>query len=116
VAYGVVTRDFTRGASAFLVLFLLPEMISLAKANDDLPPLTHVIRNTIYNVQLSLPLITGVCGGVIASWTNTTYRLIGFAALAAGTLGWLIAHFLTVYQVRDLHPSEVHKQTDTRAV
>ena len=114
VAYSVVTRDFTRGLSAFLALFMVPEALSIAKSDDGLPPLTHVIRSTLRNVQLSMPLITGVSGGVIATWTNTTYRLIGFATFAAGALGWLIAHFLAAYESDNPRVSEAEKQTDTR--
>lgn len=113
VTYSIVVRDFTRGLSAFIVLFLIPEIISIASKQDGLPPLTHVIRSTFRNVEISMPLITGASGAVIASWTNTTLRLVGFAAMASAALGWLIAHFLNAYEAKSSRVSEAKGEADT---
>lgn len=114
VTYSIVVRDFTRGASAFVVLFLVPELISIAKSQDNLPPLTHVIRSTFRNVEISMPLITGASGAVIASWTNTTLRLVGFAGMASAALGWLIAHFLNAYAAKSPRVSTAQEEAGTR--
>lgn len=45
IVYGFWARDFSRGLTALVVLFLPQELYALSKDNDAFPPLTHVVRN-----------------------------------------------------------------------
>ena len=84
-----------------LVGFLLPEMISILKRRDSLPPLTHTIRHFLPN-WVAFPLIYFALGSVGAQWLDFVGPLrIG---LLMGLLGWLTDHFTVTYAGNDPFP------------
>lgn len=81
--------------------FLLPEMISIIKRRDSLPPLTHTIRHFLPN-WIAFPLIYFSLGSVGAKWLDFANPLrIG---LLMGLLGWLTDHFAVTYAGKDPFP------------
>lgn len=113
VGYGLYSADFTRGGAAFLLLFGVPETIGVWRGGDAYPPLTHVIRNQ-FPSWVAFPAILAVVGGVGARWANLDWRATFFVALILGAAGWLIEHFLAVYDADDPRPSAVRRATDRR--
>ena len=63
IVYGLWVRDFSRGVTAFVVLFLPQEMYAISKANDAFPPLTHVVRNR-FPGWFAFPLIFATVAAV----------------------------------------------------
>ncbi len=84
-----------------LVGFLLPEMVSIGKKDDSLPPLTHTIRHFLPN-WLAFPLIYFALGSVGAHWL----QFANPPAIGAlmGLLGWLTDHFTATYGKPDPFP------------
>ena len=81
--------------------FLVPELISIVKRNDSLPPLTHTIRHFLPN-WLAFPLIYFSLGSVGAHWLDFP-RPLAVGALM-GLLGWLTDHFTLTYAEPDPFP------------
>jgi hypothetical protein len=96
IAYGLWTRDFSRGVTAFVVLFLPQEMYAISKENDAFPPLTHVVRNR-FPGWFAFPLIFATVAAVSARWAALEWRAVGLTTLPVAALGWLIEHFLATY-------------------
>ncbi|HEX9374783.1 MAG TPA: hypothetical protein VGB19_00850 [Actinomycetota bacterium] len=86
---------------AALVGFLLPEIISLVKEKDSLPPLTHTIRHYLKDF-LAFPIIYFAVGAVGAHWLDFRrwWAVGGLFAL----LGWLTDHFSVTYAHPDPFP------------
>jgi hypothetical protein len=96
-----------------LVGFLLPEVVSLVKKDDSLPPLTHTIRHFLPN-WVAFPLIYFSLGSVGAFWLDLD-RHFAVGALM-GLLGWLTDHFTVTYAGSDPHPFRSEdKALDTNA-
>jgi hypothetical protein len=87
--------------AATLVGFLVPELISLVKKDDSLPPLTHTIRHFLPG-WLAFPLIYFSLGAVGANWLGFP-RPVRIGALM-GLLGWLTDHFSVTYAQPDPFP------------
>ncbi len=92
---------FWMWVAATVVGFLVPEVISLIKRDDRLPPLTHTIRHFLPD-WLAFPLIYFSLGAVGANW-------LGFAGpvrigALMGLLGWLTDHFTVTYAKPDPFP------------
>lgn len=85
-----------------VVGFLVPELISLQRKDDALPPLTHTIRHYLPN-WAAFPLINFALGSVGAHWLGLSSRQWGVGALMA-LLGWLTDHFIGTYARPDPHP------------
>jgi hypothetical protein len=84
-----------------IVGFLVPELVSLVKQQDSLPPLTHTIRHFLPN-WVAFPLIYFSLGSVGAHWLDFSEPVrIG---LLMGLLGWLTDHFTVTYATRDPFP------------
>jgi hypothetical protein len=81
--------------------FLVPELISIAKQDDSLPPLTHTIRHFLPN-WLAFPLIYFSLGSVGANWLGFDRPLA--VGLLMGLLGWLTDHFTVTYAHPDPFP------------
>lgn len=81
--------------------FLLPEMISLVRKRDSLPPLTHTIRHFLPG-WAAFPLIYFSLGSVGANWLDFE-RPLAIGALM-GLLGWLTDHFALTYAAPDPFP------------
>jgi len=81
--------------------FLTPEIVSVVKKDDSLPPLTHTIRHFLPN-WLAFPLIYGSLGSVGANWLDYP-RPLAIGALF-GLLGWLTDHFSVTYAGPDPFP------------
>lgn len=96
VAYGLWARDFSRGISAFAVLFFPQELYAISKERDAFPPLTHVIRNR-FRGWFAFPLIFATVAAVSARWAALEWRAVGLITLPVAALGWLIEHFLATY-------------------
>lgn len=93
--------EFIVWVVAALVGFLLPEMISLIRKEDSLPPLTHTIRHFVPN-WVAFPLIYFSLGAVGANWLDFPQPIrIG---LLMGLLGWLTDHFTVTYAGSDPFP------------
>ncbi len=89
-----------------VVGFLVPEMISISKKDDSLPPLTHTIRHFLPN-WVAFPLIYFALGAVGAHWLEFSRPFeIG---LLMGLLGWLTDHFTLTYAEPDPFPYS-HRQ------
>src|SRR5437773_3445599 len=68
---------------AFLLLFLLPEIISIRHPGDNLPPLTHAIRGYV-KTDFAFPAIYFVVGAVGGCWFGfPTLRFVGLGAMFA---------------------------------
>lgn len=90
-----------------LVGFLLPEMISILKRDDSLPPLTHAFRHFVPN-WLAFPVIYFALGSVGADWLDFA-RPLRIGALM-GLLGWLTDHFARTYAQPDPFPYSVRRR------
>jgi len=100
--------DFEEWLGVAVLGFLLPELISLLRRDDGLPPLTHFIRHFLPN-WFAFPLIYGALGSVSAHW-------LGFAqperiGAVMALLGWLTDHFSVTYASPDPGP---HMQPESR--
>ena len=93
--------DFWIWVVIALVGFLLPELVSLVKQRDSLPPLTHTIRHFLPN-WLAFPLIYFSLGSVGAYWLDFPEPLR--VGLLMALLGWLTDHFTVTYAGRDPFP------------
>jgi hypothetical protein len=87
---------------------LVPELISLVKQNDGLPPLTYTIRHFLPN-WVAFPLIYFALGSVGAHWLDFDEPLRVGALM--GLLGWLTDHFAVTYAASDPFP---YTNRDTR--
>ena len=96
IAYGLWARDFSRGITAFIVLFLPQELFAIRKQDDAFPPLTHVVRNR-FPGWFAFPLIFSTVAAVSARWALLDWREVGLITLPVAALGWLIEHFLATY-------------------
>ena len=103
VGYGLWTADFTRGATAFVVLFFPFELWGLRKQDDAYPPLTHVIRNR-FPKWFAFPLIFATVASVCARWANLGWRHVGLITIPTAALGWLTDHFIATYNDDDPRP------------
>jgi hypothetical protein len=84
-----------------LVGFLLPEMVSIFRKNDSLPPLTHAFRHFVPN-WVAFPVIYFSLGSIGANWLGFERPLrIG---VLLGLLGWLTDHFTVTYAKPDPFP------------
>lgn len=82
--------------TAFAVLFLVPELISIKPGTDKLPPLTHMIRGYIDD-DLAFPAIYFLVGALGGRWFGfSPTRFLGLGLIAA-ILGWLTIHFTLSY-------------------
>lgn len=86
---------------AAILGFLLPEMISIIRKDDSLPPLTHTIRHFLKNF-IAFPLIYFSLGSVGAHWLGFAHPLRLGALM--GLLGWLTDHFSMSYAAPDPFP------------
>jgi signal transduction histidine kinase len=86
---------------AAIIGFLVPEIVSIVKQNDSLPPLTHTIRHFLPN-WAAFPLIYFVLGSIGAHWLGYTEPLRVGALV--GLLGWLTDHFVATYARPDPFP------------
>jgi hypothetical protein len=88
------SAPFNRWAVAATVAFGIPEAFALLKKADAYPPLTHVTRHYLPK-WLAFALIYGLVGTIGSFWFGAQHptRLGALAAL----LGWLTAHFDSVY-------------------
>ncbi len=86
---------------AAVVGFLLPEMISIHKEDDSLPPLTHMIRHFLPD-WMAFPLIYFSLGSVGAHWLN--FHRPAAIGVLMGLLGWLTDHFTVTYAKPDPFP------------
>lgn len=82
--------------AAFLVLFLLPELISIRLRNDALPPLTHMIRGYIDD-DFAFPAIYFLVGSLGGRWFGFAVRHFVGLGIIAAILGWLTIHFTMAY-------------------
>jgi hypothetical protein len=92
---------FVPWVAATVVGFLVPELISLVKQDDSLPPLTHTIRHFLPN-WLAFPMIYFFVGAIGATWLDLP-RPLHVGALV-GVLGWLTDHFSVTYSAADPFP------------
>lgn len=92
--------NWWKAPTAFLLLFLAPEIKSVLNKGDDLPPLTHAIRGFI-PTDFAFPAIYFVVGAIGGCWFGfPTLRYIGLGVLFA-MLGWLTIHFTIAYMGPD---------------
>lgn len=106
IAYGLWSRDFSRGVSAFVVLFLPQELYAISREHDAFPPLTHVVRNR-FPSWFAFPLIFATVAAVSARWAALDWRDVGLLTLPVAALGWLIEHFLATYAGPDPRRDQV---------
>jgi hypothetical protein len=93
--------DFLIWLPIAIVGFLVPELMSLFKKSDNLPPLTHTIRHFLPD-WAAFPLIYFALGSVGAHWLDFAEPLRLGAILAL--LGWLTDHFTVTYARPDPYP------------
>jgi len=108
IAYGLWSRDFSRGVSAFVVLFLPQELYAISREHDAFPPLTHVVRNR-FPSWFAFPLIFATVAAVSARWAALDWRDVGLLTLPVAALGWLIEHFLATYAGPDPRRDQVER-------
>lgn len=104
IVYGLVAADFSRGFSAFVVLFAPFEAFGVWRNDDAFPPLTHVIRNR-FPKWFAFPLIFATVAAVSARWGGLDWYATGIITLAVAALGWLTDHFIATYERDDPRPS-----------
>jgi hypothetical protein len=84
-----------------LIGLLLPEIISILRKSDSLPPLTHAFRHFVPN-WTAFPIIYFSLGSLGAKWLGFGRPLrIG---VLLGLLGWLTDHFTVTYAKPDPFP------------
>lgn len=96
LAFGVSPKAWS---AAFLVLFLLPEMIGLLHRGDRLPPLTYAIRRYVPRWVPSA-VTFGVGGWMAYAWLAGKHRAVHpvlVAAAIAAMVGWLTNHWDVTY-------------------
>jgi hypothetical protein len=93
--------EFRLWMAAAILGFLVPELLSLVKRKDSLPPLTHTIRHFVPN-WLAFPVIYVALGSVGSHWLDFQ-RPFAVGALL-GLLGWLTDHFIVTYAQPDPFP------------
>lgn len=82
--------------TAFILLFLVPELVSIKRRHDRLPPLTHMIRGYVDD-DFAFPAIYFLVGALGGRWFGfPVTRLVGLGVIA-GMLGWLTIHFTLSY-------------------
>ena len=91
--YGVAPVTW---GSAFLALFLAPELVALRRHKDALPPLTYVVRRY---VPRWIP--TAVSFGIgtwlaVAWWPRVSHPLLVVIGIAS-FVGWLTNHWDVTY-------------------
>ena len=86
-----------------IVGFLIPEVISVAKKKDGLPPLTHVIRHFMPD-WFAFPLIYFGVGSVGANWLYPEGHVARDVGCLFALLGWLTDHFTVTYARPDPFP------------
>ena len=114
VVYSLWVRDFSRGITAFVVLFFPQELYAISKENDAFPPLTHVVR-TRFPSWLAFPLIFATVAAVSARWATLDWREVGLITLPVAALGWLIEHFLATYAGPDPRRERTAAEGERRA-
>ena len=85
-------------AAAFIVLFMLPEMVGLRKREDALPPLTYAVRR--YSPRWIPDAVTwGVAAWMFAAWvlSGATLHPVFVSVAIFGTAGWLTNHWDVTY-------------------
>ena len=100
--------------TVFAGLFLVPELWSIRRPDDRLPPLTHMIRGYVPD-DATFPAIYFLVGSVGGLWFGfPTTRHLGLGMIA-GTLGWLTIHFTMAYIGPDPRPgADASRQTRPR--
>ena len=82
--------------TAFILLFPVPELVSIRRRDDRLPPLTHMIRGYIDD-DFAFPSIYFLVGALGGRWFGfPVTRFVGLGFIAA-ILGWLTIHFTLSY-------------------
>lgn len=101
IALAFFVPFWPRWLIAAVVLFLVPELISLIARHDSLPPLTHTIRHFLPN-WVAFSLIYGVLGSIGGRWLDfpRPYRM----GILFASLGWLTDHFAVTYAHPDPFP------------
>lgn len=102
VCIGILAGLFIAGvapvtwATAFVVLFLLPELVGLSSSTDTLPPLTHVVRLWVPR-WVTYTLTFGLGAWMIGAWWERAVHPLIMAVLVAGMVGWLVEHWRAAY-------------------
>ncbi len=86
----------TAWATAAFALFIVPELVGLRSNEDDLPPLTHVVR--LWSPRWLTYAVTGAAGAwmAVAWWDKAEHPLIVEVAIA-GVVFWLVEHWREAY-------------------
>ena len=109
----LTSTDWLVRLGSIAVLFAIPEIYSLIKRDNSLPPLTHTIRHFFPN-WLAFPLIYAVVGGIGARWLGQDLdRALQIAGVAA-VFGWMTDHFTLTYQGEDPFPFDERPETPSR--
>ena len=82
--------------SAFLVTFLLPEMVGLRRHRDGLPPLTYVVRRYVPR-WVPTAVTFGAGAFLICEWWGVTGARELEAVGVATMIGWLTNHWDVTY-------------------
>lgn len=95
LAAGVSPRAW---ASAFVVLFLLPEMVGLRVRGDSLPPLTYAVRRYVPRWVPSA-VTWAVAGWMAGAWVldHRAVHPVLVLVIVFGMAGWLTNHWDVTY-------------------
>jgi hypothetical protein len=92
-AYGATP---TQWSTAFVVLFLVPELVGLRTESDALPPLTHVVR--LWSPRWLTYAATGALGAWMAvAWFEVAVHPLIVEVIISGMVFWLVEHWREAY-------------------
>lgn len=86
--------SFSVWALTATVVFGIPELFAISKHGDSYPPLTHILRHYLPK-WLTYTSLFAYIGTLGAYWFGAKHPTRMGALI--GLVGWLIAHFDTVY-------------------
>lgn len=93
VFFGATALEF---GTAFLALFLVPEIVGLLHERDNLPPLTYVTRR--YVPEWLTYIFTGVAAAwLITSWWPVSPHPEPVTLVVVAMASWLVEHWMVSY-------------------
>jgi hypothetical protein len=91
---GVGPRDWT---TAFLVFFLVPEMLGLVVKDDAYPPLTYVVARYVPR-WIPHAVTFGIGVFLVGAWIPVAQHPLVVSVIIAAFVGWLTNHWTVTYE------------------
>lgn len=82
--------------TAFIVLFLLPELIALKIKGDAYPPLTYVVARYVPR-WIPIAVTVGIGTWMGAVWWQSAVHPLVVVTIIGTFVGWLVGHWEVTY-------------------